>query len=388
MSALRALAVATIVLGSAGFVSAQQPPTPVRVAEAKLEKIQHHQRVTGTLRAVSRADVAAMEDGRVVKVQFREGDRVKVNDTLAIIDDRRLQAQMAEAKAERTVAEAEVIEREAEQAFAQQALDRAEQLVGRQAISQQEIESREAAARVADARVSSAKRRLEAVDSKIELLNVRLVDCEVKAPFDGQIVARHVEPGEWITPGDPVATLVSDGTIEAWLEVPERFSGQVDRDAALIEILLSGNGQAIPATQIRKILDVDPRSRLFSLIVELPNADGSLAPGMSAECWLPVGKASERITIPKDAILRNLQNTFVYEAVPQGEGFVATPKPVRILFETGSRVVLDANDLKAGVRVIVEGNERLAPGSPVAIAGQDTVPAASTAARTAPSTAR
>jgi RND family efflux transporter MFP subunit len=388
MSALRALVVATIVLGSSSIVSAQQPPTPVRVAEAKLETIQHHQRVTGTLRAVSRAEVAAMEDGRVIEVKFREGDRVKANDTLAIMDDRRLQAQLAEAKAERTVAEAEVIEREAEQAFAQQTLDRAAQLVGRQAISQQEIESREAAARVADARVSSAKRRLEAVDSKIELLNVRLVDCEVKAPFDGQIVARHVEPGEWINPGDPVATLVSDGTIEAWLEVPERFSGQIDRDAALFEIQLSGSGRAISATQIRKILDVNPRSRLFSLIVELPNTDGTLAPGMSAECWLPVGKAAERITVPKDAILRNLQNTFVYQALPAGEGFVATPKPVRILFETGSRVVLDANDLKAGVRVIVEGNERLAPGSPVAITGQETVPAASTAARAKPSTAR
>ncbi len=379
----------TVVLLVTGLVpvSAQQV-TPVRVAETRVESLQRHHRVTGTLRAVSRARVAAMEDGRVIKVHVQHGDRIKAGQVLVVMDDRRLQAQLAEAQAERTVAEAEVLERQAERALAKQNRDRAQQLVGRQAISQQDIESRESALKVTEARVASAQRRLEATESRIDLIEVRLQDTTITAPFDGHVVERHVEPGEWIHPGDPVVTLVSDGTIEAWLEVPERFATQLGDQPEGLQVLVSGNGKSIEAQRVRRISDVDPRSRLFYLVVELNNTDDGLSPGMSAESWLPLGTAQQHTVVPKDALVRSGQSTIVYQTQPQDGGHVAVPVPVRVLFETGDRVVLRDGDLSEGAIVVVEGNERLIPGTPVMIAGTRDDGDAPTAQRSPPGVSR
>jgi predicted deacylase len=74
------------------------------------------------------------------------------------------------------------------------------------------------------------------------LLQVRLDDTTIAAPFDGYVIERHVEPGEWVRPGDPIITLVSAGIIEAWIEVPERFAGDIAQATTPITVEVGHNG--------------------------------------------------------------------------------------------------------------------------------------------------
>ncbi len=107
------------------------------------------------------------------------------------------------------------------------------------------------------------------------------------------------------------------------------------------------------------------------MVVTLDNSFGQLAPGMSLTAWVPTGKTAKRLTVDKDAVLRNETGTaYVYVARRQGPQSsstpaVATPVNIKELFPVGRRVVVESRNLQDGDLVVIEGNERLFPGMPI-----------------------
>lgn len=119
-----------VILGASAAV-AQERQVPVRTAAVAVEDVQQTHRATGSLRAVARAQVAALEDGRVVEVLVHEGARITKRDVLARLDDRRLRAQIAESEATLKAMRAMIDQRHAELAKADQDYKRASHLVQR-----------------------------------------------------------------------------------------------------------------------------------------------------------------------------------------------------------------------------------------------------------------
>jgi RND family efflux transporter MFP subunit len=130
-----ALSLGLAVLLWASAAAAQDRQVPVRTEPVAIEEVQQTHRVTGSLRAISRAQVAALEDGRIVTVLVREGARVTKGDVLARLDDRRLRAQIAESEATLKSTQAIIDQRRAELAKADQDHKRANQLVQRRIVS-------------------------------------------------------------------------------------------------------------------------------------------------------------------------------------------------------------------------------------------------------------
>ena len=91
-----------------GGAPPSMPPANVIVSSVRLQPAQETRKITGSLRAVSRAEVAAREAGAVAEVLVDEGQAVKQNDVLATLDARRIDAELAEAKARVTAAESVV----------------------------------------------------------------------------------------------------------------------------------------------------------------------------------------------------------------------------------------------------------------------------------------
>ena len=359
------LGLAAILWASAAV--AQERQVPVRTAPVVIEEVQQTQRVTGSLRAVSRAQVAALEDGQIVTVLVREGARITKRDVLARLDDRRLRAQIAESEATLKAAQAIIDQRRAELAKAEQDHKRANQLVQRRAISQEEYDHAQADASVARARLTAAERERTQIESRRQLLQVRLEDTTIAAPFDGYVIERHVEPGGWVRPGDPIVTLVSAGTIEAWIEVPERFAADIARSTTPITIEVPSVGQSIEVRQGKRVPQMDPRARTFFIVVELSDQAGLLTPGMSASAWVPVGPSSEQLTVPGDAVIRDATSAFVYKVQQANGGGHAVQVPVRVLFQVAGKVAVVTKDLSPNDHVVIEGNERLLPGTKVAL---------------------
>jgi RND family efflux transporter MFP subunit len=339
----------------------------VRTEPVAIEEVQQTHRVTGSLRAISRAQVAALEDGQIVRVLVREGARITKRDVLARLDDRRIRAQIAESEATLRATQALIDQRRAELAKADQDYKRARQLLQRRVMSQQEYDHAEADASVARARLAAAERELKQIESQRRLLQVRLDDTTIAAPFDGYVVERHVEPGEWVRPGDAVVTLVSAGTIEAWLEVPERFAGDVAQATTPITIEVPAVGQSIDVRQSQRVPQMDSRTRTFFVVAELSDHAGRLTPGMSVSAWVPVGPRSKQLTVPGDAVIRDAASAFVYKVQPDSNGSHAVQVPVRVLFQVAGKIAVAAKDLSPNDRIVIEGNERLLPGTKLAL---------------------
>ncbi|MEM1445197.1 MAG: efflux RND transporter periplasmic adaptor subunit [Planctomycetota bacterium] len=353
-----------------GIAEAQAPAAPVRVAAVVSEHITEHQRVTGSLQAVSRSAVAAEESGAIARVLIDEGHAVASGQVIASIDDARHRAHLAQTQAELLALQAVTMERQAELAQAQSDLEQLEALAERNATNEREVRDGQTAVRVAEARLRSAELQADAADRLAELAQIQLDDLNIVAPFDGRVITRHVEPGEWVDPGDPIVTLVSTGTIEARLEVPERFAPVLSEAGDSVTIQVETPAGSISAAQLRSVPQVDTRARTFPILVEFDNRAELLSPGMSVTAWVPSGIAQPHLTVPQDAVIRTARGAHVFVVRADETDRAATQavqNNVRVLFEANGRVALHADDLSAGDWVVIEGNERLRSNTTVSV---------------------
>ena len=226
--------------------------------------------------------------------------------------------------------------------------------------------------------MTSAARRAEALVAELALLDVRIHDATLRAPFDGVVVERHVEVGEWVKAGDPSVTLISSSALEVWLDVPERLLGQYTTGVGKLdhELTVEIGPERRPhrALAPRIVPRVDPRSRTFPLVATLAADEHDmlgLSPGVSASAWLSIGRTDEALLVPKDALVYRPGGVSVM--VVMGEGAADRPTitgtaaqvPVVIRFESDREVAIEPGALQAGALVVTEGNERLFPGTTV-----------------------
>jgi len=344
----------------------EQQPAKVRVDQVHMEMLQEHRQVTGNLRAISRSEVASIEQGKVIEVEVDEAEHVKEGDVLARLDDKRLRIQHNELQAQLQSTRDMIQAHQAELDNSEWNYNRLKPLWDKQMTTEQNLRDAERDYIVRKAELNSTRSNLEQIQHQIELLNVRINDKVVRAPFDGWVVNRQIEVGEWINPGDPVVTLVSSGRVEAWLEVPERFKEPVHQYAKELQVNLFEGKKSVISLNSRIIPEVDPRVRTFMLVADLDTQEGLLVPGMSVTAWIPTGTRAEFKTIPVDAMLRDQAGFYVIKAqsMPEG-GYMASPVSIEVLFDHEDRVVVESRQLMEGDYVVIEGNERLRPMTPI-----------------------
>ncbi|MFZ4750191.1 MAG: efflux RND transporter periplasmic adaptor subunit [Phycisphaerales bacterium] len=358
--------------GGSGGAPKGPPPSPVKVAEVTREELAPRKRVFGELRAARRATIAAEEGGIVREVLVREGQRAEAGAVLVRMDDTRLTLQLAANTAALAAAKATVGEREATIAREERTIDLLKRAAAEGGTNPREMSDAESDLAVARAQAEQARAAVTVIEQQGALLERRIADLAVKAPYAGVVTMRHADVGAWIADGGAVVDFVGTGELEAWFDVPQELlksARQLVADSASsttralpIEIETAG-GDELPATRIRVIPSIDPRSRTFVTILTVIDRDGVLAPGLALTAYVPAGAVAPRLVVPKDAILRGDAGPYVFAV----RGGMAMPVNVRVAFPIGDRVALEAGAaLEPGVQVVVEGNERLMPMSPVA----------------------
>ena len=352
--------------GGAGGGPMAMPPAAVYVESVAKETTQAEAIVTGELRAVSQADIAAREPGAVMEVLVDEGSVVKEGDVVAKLDDRRIAAQLNEAEAVLKSANSLAKQRQAELDRAKRDFSMKRGLLERKAVSESDALDAERALAVADAQRDVARDGIAEAESRIVFLKAQLADLTIRASFDGVIVSRRTEPGEWAAAGAVVAALVTVDPIEAWLRVPSRHLDDLRGNGEGFRVRRSATGELLKPSSVKLIPDVDPNSQLFTVVATLPNDEARLAPGESVTGIVPVGRRSGHWLFPTDALIRSAAGDFVYVVQPPGnEGEMPSGgrTMVDIAFERGGKVyIADPETFSEGDQVIVEGNERLMPG--------------------------
>jgi len=338
----------------------------VRFSSVALQDLQSHKRVTGTLKALTQTHIASAEAGVVTKVFVNEGDSVELGQVLLQIDDRKMVAEKARIEAELALSEAQHALAQAEFNLAEDDYIAYKHSANKNAISEQRLRQSKTAALSGQANVIAAHEAIKALQAQLNIVEVRLDDMKIKAPFNGQITQRVAEPGQWLGAGDNALTLTSQGKLEAWLDVPERFAHTMT--SIPTKVGLSVGDKMLSGFNIKVLRNVDTRARTFKVVSQVESQ--GLMPGMSVEAWLPEGAKSQYLTVPKDAIVQRGTSTLVYKINQKDEKQMAEAIPVSVVFHQGNIAAVLSPMLKADDRVITEGNERLMPGPVMAVADE------------------
>jgi RND family efflux transporter MFP subunit len=273
----------------------------------------------GALQPVQQSTVAAQVAGNVLQLAVKAGDRVKAGQLLARIDEREARAGLARSDAAVTQAEAELRN-------AQVQVDRTRELRTQGFVSQSALD-------VAETQLKAAQAALQQAQAGRTQAALARGFTNVTAPFDGVVLATHVEAGDLASPGRPIAAVYMPGALRAVVQVPASRAA-VAHSARRVEVQLPRTGRWIAPTAVTPLPIADAVSQTVEWRLDLP-ADVSAAstPGQTVRVRFLGGDAAAvtaGISVPADAVLRRGELTAVY--VVQNGRFVL--RPVR----TGSRL--------------------------------------------------
>lgn len=183
----------------------------------------------------------------------------------------------------------------------------------------------------------------------------------IRAPFDGHIVRRTVEIGEWISEGDTVVEMVDLRTVLVRVDVPETVLSYVHTGDS-VRVTVDAVGRFFKG-RIKNIMrQADLSARTFPVDIEVDNSDEALAGGMFARCTLPAGPIHETVAVPQDAIVMRDGITYVAMIMPSRQGGTsAMLSPVSVGIDIGELVTITSGNLPPGTTVITRGTELIPP---------------------------
>ncbi len=349
---------------------AQAPATPVGVDAVVLEEMRQTIPVIGRLVALQSGVIAARTGGPVAEVRVEVGDRVGEGDVLVVLDQDRIHVLRNQRLLEIDEYRARKRGVLAREKLAQQELERLERLRNTAAFAQSLYDTRVQELEVATQTLRETDVQIERARYSLELAEIELRDSNVRAPFPGVVTIRHTSEGAWLRVGDPVVTLVNERNLEVEAEVPaSRVLALANQDP--VTVLLAG-GQRVTGRVRAVVPDENPsaRTRPVRFSAELASLGITLAANQSVTVLIPAAKATEVVSVHKDAVLRRGDSSTVFVVV---DG-VANPRPVRLGDAVGGRFqVLEG--LEPGELVVVRGNERLRPGQAVTFGEQSSAAA-------------
>ncbi len=349
------------------------PPATVRVAEVSRKTLLARWPAVGRLRELKRVVVSAEQQGRLVAVQAEEGLEVVGGKTvLAKVEDTWAAMNLREASARLDQARAHVAEAQAQLAQAKSDLTFLEELGTKGSAKPKEVEdarNTQAAREAAMQRATATRVEAEAAVDRAKTEVEKLV---VLAPFDGVVVRKIAEVGQFVTQGSNVAEIVSRGQIDAVIDVPERWVNQLQAGQEVELTIESLGGKEVVGRIQAVVPDGTTPSRTFPVKVRLADEQGALKPGMSVTANVPSGEEVETLTVPRDAVVRSASGSSVWANV----NGMALPVGVEVLFGQDGEYAVRTSagnvgpPLTPGMQVVIEGAERLFPTRPLLVTNE------------------
>ncbi|MCB1705910.1 MAG: efflux RND transporter periplasmic adaptor subunit [Halioglobus sp.] len=332
-----------------------QPETgvPIRVETVKQQPIQRSITLTGTVTSPRSSRLSAATAGRVTALHVDEGSQVTTGDILLELDPVLAQSQWQSSSAAADVARLAA-------ADSKRRLEEARVLIPQKSIA-------ESAVRDLEAEVAQDSADLQRAQAEASYAKGILERHVVRAPFSGVVSAKQTELGEWVTPGQPVLTLVATESLRMDFPVSEDYLADVTVETPVTYTLGDNSHHARPGVISTVVPVTNPGARTFLLHVQPAQADARMIPGMSARAELTLATGRSGLTVPRDAILNYSDGRVVVWVVDSGEDgrrVRETLVTTGVVFD-GSVEILDG--LSIGDTVVVQGNEALQNGQRVSV---------------------
>jgi RND family efflux transporter MFP subunit len=338
--------------------------TPVETSAARKGDIASVAVISGKLEALHQVNVVAKVTGKVKEITSQVGQAINKGDTIFVIDDSDIKAQLDQAQAGLSMAEANYRQNKERYENAKKDLERGEQLFEEGAISEQALEQMRAAA--SDAGLQVLEAQLAQARASHDMALKQYKECWVASPIDGIVAYINVGIGETVSPGTPAAVVVDMSYVLLEGSIGESLINHVEKQGS-IDIRIPSAGDE-PFTGIIKEISpaADQRTGLFGLKVLIENADGAIKPGMFAEAGLVKDSRQDVVYIPSAAVLSKNGDRYVYIVE---DGKAAYREVITGIGGDGTIEII--NGVSEGEEVIVRGQDYLNDGDAVRIVRGD-----------------
>lgn len=343
-----------------------QPVQPaaisVRVARVASGNMPVIERTIGTVVSDAMVDVTAMVPGRVEQSYFHEGQIVKKGALLFQLDPRSYQAALSQAKGQLAKDQA-LLE------GAERNLRREQNLMAAGAGTQQALDDQQAT-------VASDRGAVEADQANVDTAAINLDYTQIRSPIDGKTGPILIQPGNVIavtgtSPSTtPLVTVSKVSPIKVSFSLPQADLSRIQarqRHQPLMATVELRNGAekfSAPVTFIGNA--INNQTGTIELRVTLANRDGSLVPGQVVNVSVALDDIAHATIVPHEAVNDGPAGRYVF-VVKDGK---AETRSVKVLFDDSHTVAVEG-PLKPGEQVVVDGQLRLAPGTPVVIDTSD-----------------
>ena len=342
-------------------------PVPALAAPATRADVPVYLDAVGTVKAFNTVTISPHVDGKILSVNFREGQDVKKGDILAIIDPATYQAQLDQVVAKKAQDEAQL-------ANAKLDLVRYQKLAATNAINAQQADTQVAL-------VAQDTALVQADQAAIENARTMLSYTTITAPLSGRTGVRQVDEGNIVhaAAAPAIVVITQLQPITVIFNLPQQDLDRVNaafvKGELAVDALRSDDNLVIERGKLTVIDNqVDSTTGTVKLKAEFPNANLQLWPGQFVNVRLLIDTLQNVVVIPTGAVQRGPNGTFVY--VLNADNNTVVLRTITVQKQDETQTVVQ-NGLEPPERVVTTGFARLTDGEQVTIssaAQQDNVP--------------
>jgi len=272
---------------------------PSKTDQATIKNIVEWYEAVGTVRPKVETKIEAQITAKVMRVYVTSGKKINKGDLLVRLDDRQFKSRLVQARqalksavASKEEAQQSIVASEAAFNQAKLAFDRTKTYFASQAATSQDMEKAESAYLQAKAGLERAQNVLTGSEAGIrraeeivEEAKIALGFTVIKAPQNGEVLKKLVEPGDLALPGKPLIMLQTEGALRLEAYVREGLISKVKRNTKL-QVEITTLGKIVDAVIEEIVPYADPQTRTFLVKTTLPYVEG-LYPGMFGKLLIP-----------------------------------------------------------------------------------------------------
>lgn len=312
------------------YAASEQQGLPVEAQVVKPQRIERQFEAVGSLTPNESVVVSPEVAGRISEIHFAEGQAVSAGDVLFSLDSSIERAQLKQAEASRELSQLEY--------------RRANELLRKNVGSANDRDA--------------ALAKLRTDEAEVELARERINKMSLVAPFDGVMGLRQVSLGQYVSPGESLAPLVSVNPIKLEFQVPEIYVSDIQRDQSVAITLDAMPGQRFTGQVYALSPAIDDNSRNFTVRARLNNDEGQLKPGLFARVTVTLETIPDALMVAEDALVPEGHQQLVYKLV---DGKVEiTPVEIGLRRLGQVRIV---KGVAPGDIVVTAGQMKLQPGA-------------------------
>jgi multidrug efflux system membrane fusion protein len=334
--------------------SAQAAPVPVTVAAVTTADFPVYLTSLGTVQGFNTVTVRTRVDGQIDQIAFKEGQIVKAGDLIAQIDPRPFQAALDQANAKKAQDEASL-------ANAKLDLQRSKNLGD--FATKQTVDTQTST-------VAQLTAQIAADQAAIANAQIQLDYASIRAPISGVTGIRQVDVGNIVNAATQtgIVTIAQIEPITVIFTAPEQDLPAIadalkQHDTKVTALTTDGARVLSQGTLALMNNQVDTTSGTIRLKAVFDNKDHALWPGLSVATRLLVNTVTNAAVMPEDAVQHGNDGLYVFVV---GGGSKAELRKVTVGPSTDGKVLVQSG-VKPGEQVVVSGQYRVQPGSPLAI---------------------